>query len=87
MKKAVQAMRLAHAIKSYTTSFHAALIAAWKIVKEGVVTFVKETGEIRTACIKSFTTIERGKGFAKFIEINSDGIEQFRSLRFERLIV
>ena len=87
MKKAVQAMRLAHAIKSYTTSFHAALIAAWKIVKEGVVTFVKETGEIRTATIKAFTLIERSKGFARFKEMNSDGVEQFRSLRFERIIV
>lgn len=88
MKKAFQAMKIAHGIKKLFTSFVDALKFAWNIIKTGVIVFAKlETGEIRTAKIQSFTTIEFKKGYAKFIEILSDGSTQFRSLRLDRVVV
>ena len=86
MKKVTQAMNIAHAIKSQFTSFRAALKAAWQIIKSGLITFAKETGEVRTAKIETFTTIDRTKGFARFVEIIDGDKTQFRSFRFERLI-
>lgn len=87
MKISIQAMKIAHGIKSQFTSFRAALIAAWKIIKSKTVTFVKDGGEVRTAVIESFTTIELQKGYARFMEILADGSKQFRSLRLDRLIL
>ena len=87
MKKVKQAMNIAHAIKSQFSTFKAALKAAWKIILSGLVTFAKETGELRTAKIETFTTIERTKGYARFVEIKDDGSTQFRSFRFERLVI
>lgn len=88
MKISIQAMKIAHGIKSQFTSFKAALIAAWKLIKSKSVTFAKEkTDEVRTAVIESFTTIEIQKGYARFVEILADGSKQFRSLCLDRLII
>lgn len=86
MKKSIQAMKIAHGIKSKYTSFKAALIAAWQIIKNKTVKFAKEGGEIRDAHFETFTTIELSKGYARFLEILSDGSTQFRSLRFDRIL-
>lgn len=86
MKKSIQAMKIAHGIKNNFKSFKAALIAAWQIIKNKAVKFAKEDGEIREAHFETFTTIELRKGYARFVEILSDGSTQFRSLRFDRIL-
>lgn len=90
MKKTTIAFKLAHSLYQYLrtqfTSFSVALKAAWKIIKDGTITFVKESGEIRTATIEKITMLDKAKGFAKFIEKTEDGT-QYRSFRFERVVV
>lgn len=85
---------LAHAIKSNFQSFSDALKAAWKIIKltlsrQTEIKFAKKSGEIRKALALKIINLEDtiDRGFARFIEINSDGEEQFRSFKIERLIV
>jgi hypothetical protein len=87
MKKAVQAMKIAHGIKKMFSSFKQALKAAWNIIKTGVVTFAKEEGEVRTANVLAFTTINLEKGYAKFTELDKNGFIQYRCFRFERIIL
>jgi hypothetical protein len=88
MKRLKEIMSFAHALKnafSYTLS--TALKLAWKIIKSGSIAFVKETGEMRTANVKTFFNFDLKKGFVKFIEKLDDGAEQFRSMRFERIVL
>lgn len=91
MKKTTTAMKLAHSLfsilKNTFSTFSQALKFAWNVIKTGKITFAKENGEIREADIKEIISIDKAKGFAKFIEKVNGDTEQFRAFRFERVLV
>lgn len=88
-----RAMNIAHQIKQYFDKFGEALQAAWAIVKlfsgrKVELTFAKSTGEVREAkaiALGSLSTIE--KGYFRFVELLEDETTQWRSCRFERMIL
>lgn len=86
-------LSIAHQIKANFETWGQAQKAAWMIVKlnlsiEQEIAFVTKEGVIREAkalFAPNLETIE--KGFVRFIEWVSEGVEQWRSFRIERLLV
>lgn len=88
-----KALKIAHKIKAQFDNWSDALKAAWRIIKIQAgrpthITFVKSSGEVRTAKAIALGSIETiSRGFVKFVEALEGGSAQWRSFRLERLIL
>lgn len=62
------------------------ILAKGQLSKEQTIFFVRSNGEKRVARVKKIVSIEKtiNKGFVRFIEVDENGNEKFRSFRFER---
>lgn len=88
MKKFI--MQLANRLRKSGLTLSAALKAAWALFKKAGVTALefikKETAELRFAQIAKIVSVDVWRDLVKFVEIDADGKEKFRSCKLSLIV-
>lgn len=89
---AAKALKFAHQIKGFFSSWSDAVTMGWKIAKLFLgypvkITFAKSCGEVRESVAIAMGSVQTfKKGFVRFLEQKGE-TTQWRSFRFERVIL